>query len=209
MSNDLTIGQVGRQCNLSRATLLYYDRLGLLQPKNRTTANYRLYGPADVERLKRICFFRAMGIPLKDIARLVTQTENAGPTAAILTRRLESLEREIAARQDQQRQIVRLLEQLAVHQVSGRRGSGKRPAKPERLPTASKTLTTKEKAMVNKQRWVEIMRDAGFTEQAMKQWHRSFEAMEPQAHQEFLETLGIPPDEIARIRQWSASNAPG
>ena len=57
--------------------------------------------------------------------------------------------------------------------------------------------------MVNKQRWVEIMQAAGFTEQAMWQWHRSFETMEPEAHQEFLESLGIPPAEITRIREAS------
>ena len=57
--------------------------------------------------------------------------------------------------------------------------------------------------MVNKQRWGEIMRDAGFNEQAMMQWHRSFEAMEPQAHQEFLESLAIPAAEIVHIREAS------
>ncbi len=57
--------------------------------------------------------------------------------------------------------------------------------------------------MVNKQRWVEIMTAAGFTEQAMHNWHRTFEKMEPQGHQEFLESLGIDAAEIARIREWS------
>lgn len=70
MSRNLTIGELGRQSRLSRATLLYYDRLGLLRPKNRTGANYRLYGPDDVARLQRICFYRAMGIPAAEIARI-------------------------------------------------------------------------------------------------------------------------------------------
>lgn len=196
MSQDLTIGQLGRQSHLSRAALLYYDRLGLLQPKNRSAGNYRLYGPDDVARLQRICFYRAMGIPLRDIARLLDATADAGPAAAILQRRLEALEREVAVRQDQQRQIVRLLEQLAVHKVSSRRR-----AKARRRGAAADTLTSQENAMVNKQRWIEIMRAAGFSEQAMLQWHRSFEAMEPEGHQEFLESLGIPAAEVARIRE--------
>jgi len=198
MSQDLTIGQLGRQCHLSRATLLYYDRLGLLHPRNRSGGNYRLYGPDDVARLQRLCFYRAMGIPLRDIARLLDCTVDAGPAAAILQRRLESLEREIASRQEQQRQIVRLLEQLAVHKVPSRRGP-----KAPRPGTASPTLISQENAMVNKQRWIEIMQAAGFTEQAMQQWHRSFETMEPEAHQEFLESLGIPTAEITRIREAS------
>jgi hypothetical protein len=57
--------------------------------------------------------------------------------------------------------------------------------------------------MVNKQRWVEIMRAAGFNEQDMHNWHSQFEKMEPEAHQEFLKSLGIPSEEIKNIREYS------
>ena len=39
--------------------------------------------------------------------------------------------------------------------------------------------------------FVEIMRAAGFTEEAMWNFHRQFEKMEPDAHEEFLQSLGI------------------
>ena len=57
--------------------------------------------------------------------------------------------------------------------------------------------------MVNKDRWVEIMKAAGLTELDMHNWHTQFEKMEPEAHQEFLESLGIKEDEIQKIRAWS------
>ncbi len=57
--------------------------------------------------------------------------------------------------------------------------------------------------MINKERWVEIMRAAGFSEEDMRGWHVQFEKMEPEAHREFLQSLGIPKDEIAKIREWS------
>jgi hypothetical protein len=57
--------------------------------------------------------------------------------------------------------------------------------------------------VVNKTRWVEIMAAAGFTEPEMKRWHQTFERMEPQGHQEFLESLGLAPDEIRQIRERS------
>jgi len=57
--------------------------------------------------------------------------------------------------------------------------------------------------MVNKERWVEIMRAAGLTDEAMRNWHIQFERMEPEAHQEFLESLGIKAAEIGRIRKWA------
>ncbi len=59
--------------------------------------------------------------------------------------------------------------------------------------------------MINKERWVEIMQAAGLTEQDMHNWHIQFEKMEPEAHQEFLESLGIKPAEITKIREWSRS----
>jgi hypothetical protein len=54
--------------------------------------------------------------------------------------------------------------------------------------------------MVNKDRWVEIMRAAGLSEADMMNWHKQFEALEPKNHQEFLELLGIPAADITRIR---------
>jgi hypothetical protein len=46
------------------------------------------------------------------------------------------------------------------------------------------------------------MRAAGFEEQDMRNWHIQFEEMEPDAHQEFLESLGIQAVEIQNIRRF-------
>jgi hypothetical protein len=47
------------------------------------------------------------------------------------------------------------------------------------------------------------MRAAGFTEEDMHRWHKEFEKAAPAEHQEFLEFLHVPADEIAKIREWS------
>jgi len=57
--------------------------------------------------------------------------------------------------------------------------------------------------MINKDRWVEIMRAAGLSDQDMHNWHRQFERLEPEAHQEFLQSLGIQAAEIDSIHRWS------
>ena len=57
-----------------------------------------------------------------------------------------------------------------------------------------------ENDMMTKERWVEIMKAAGFDKTAMTKWHQKFEQMEPEEHQKFLESLGIDADEIRRIR---------
>ncbi len=57
--------------------------------------------------------------------------------------------------------------------------------------------------MVTKEKWVSIMKASGFSEDQMRRWHQEFERSAPQEHQEFLEFLHIPTDEIGKIREWS------
>ena len=204
MKNAITIGELARRSGLSRSTLLYYDRLGLLEANGRSGGNYRLYTPADAERLAQICLYRGMGIPLKQIPHLLAQDRQAGPSERILRHRLQVLEQQIADYQEQQRQILRLLEQMSSRKSArprGRRGSGPQGHVAQGRLTHP---TGKESLVISKQRWVEVMRAAGFTEQDMLRWHQSFEKMEPAGHQEFLESLNLPADEIARIRRHSA-----
>ena len=66
----LTISALAKAAGLSRSTLLYYDRLGLLKPSGRSRTGYRQYSPSDRERLALICPYRQMGIPLKEMKKL-------------------------------------------------------------------------------------------------------------------------------------------
>jgi hypothetical protein len=61
--------------------------------------------------------------------------------------------------------------------------------------------------MVTKQKWVEVMRAAGFTDDDMHRWHAQFEKSAPGEHQEFLEFLHIPSQEVQTIREWSRKTA--
>ena len=174
-SHFFTVSELAKSYGLSRSALLYYDRLGLLTPRRKSGSNYRLYSEVDAERLECICLHRRLGIPLEEIKQLL---DGAAETEAaeILQRRLNLLSKEIADLQRQQRDIVRILKQEQFK---------------------------KEAGVVTKERWVEIMRAAGFNEQDMHKWHAQFEKMEPAAHQDFLESLGIPADEIVKIRELS------
>ena len=58
-------------------------------------------------------------------------------------------------------------------------------------------------SMVTKEKWTQIMRGAGFTDTDMQRWHAEFEKSAPSEHQEFLEFLHIPSDEVQSIREWS------
>jgi hypothetical protein len=61
--------------------------------------------------------------------------------------------------------------------------------------------------MITKEKWTSIMAGAGFTEEDMRRWHMEFEKSAPAEHQEFLEFLHIPAEEIRSIRGWSAGRA--
>jgi MerR family transcriptional regulator, thiopeptide resistance regulator len=175
MKAMVTISALAKTSGLSRSALLYYDRLGLLKPSGRNRSGYRQYSLAEVERLEQICLYRQIGIPLKEMKKLLDKSR-PNVSVEILQRRLRVLGREIANFQRQQQYIVQLLKQKQIQQGA---------------------------EMINKDRWVEIMRAAGLTEQDMQNWHKQFEKMEPDAHQEFLESLGIKTAEIQIIREWS------
>jgi DNA-binding transcriptional MerR regulator len=170
-----TISALAKGSGLSRSTLLYYDRLGLLMPLRRNRSGYRIYSPVEVDRLEQICLFRQMGIPLKEMKKLL-DSSSGNASVEILQRRLRVLNREIANFRKQQRCILEILKQKQLQQGV---------------------------EMISKERWVDIMRAAGLSDQDMQNWHKQFEKMEPEAHQEFLESLGIKTDEVLKIREWS------
>lgn len=173
-----TVGALARSVGLARSTLFYYDRIGLLTPSHRSATRYRLYGEEARARLETIRTYREVGLGLAEIRSLL---EARGVrTAVILTERLERLNQEIARLRDQQRVIARLLKNRA--------------------------LLKKARAL-DKRRWVQILSAAGLDDAAMHRWHVEFEALAPEAHQDFLESLGIPSREIASIRRWSRSRS--
>ncbi len=173
----LTVTQLAQRFGISRATVLYYEREGLLRPAHRTENGYRWYGDAEMERLRSILAYRSFGLPVTKISDLIERGDRA-TQGQILRDQFAALEQEIAKLRKQQNAIVKLLEQ-------------------------SDLL---ENEMINKDRWVEIMRATGLSENDMENWHKQFEKMEPDAHQEFLESLQIDANEIAEIRTWSKGN---
>ncbi len=68
---EYTVAQLSRLAGVSVRTLHWYDEIGLLRPAHTTPAGYRLYGPAQVDRLQDILFYRALGFALKDIGPLL------------------------------------------------------------------------------------------------------------------------------------------
>jgi DNA-binding transcriptional MerR regulator len=170
----LTIGQLAKKYSLSRSTLIYYDKLGVLSPSGRSYSNYRLYSEADRDRLERIMLFRSAGLSLETISGLLDR--RGGELGAALEHRLSTLNGEIRALRNQQKVILGLLENTGMKN---------------------------DARVLDKATWVAILKGAGLDESGMRQWHIEFERTSPEAHQDFLESIGIEKDEIQSIRAWS------
>ena len=97
----------------------------------------------------------------------------AGDAAGILRRRMVELGQEIERLRNHQQAIAKLLK------------------------------TNWRSKMITKQKWVEIMKAAGFSESDMHRWHAEFEKAAPEEHEAFMKYLHIPEAEIAQIREWS------
>ena len=183
MSDDrdgtTTVSRLARRFGLSRSTLLYYHRIGLLVPSEGGDGEYRRYSEADAERLAQIVRYREAGVPLAEIGRILDGA--ADELSEVLEGRLEDLNREISALRQQQRVILGLLQRRSSLTGPGRTAVG----------------------VMNVQRWTELLAASGFSEEDMRQWHVTFERHDPLGHREFLEFLCLPEEEVARIRGWA------
>ncbi|MCC7376195.1 MAG: MerR family transcriptional regulator [Verrucomicrobiales bacterium] len=170
------ISQLASAVGLSRSTLLYYDRLGLLVASGRTGAGYRRYTNQDRRRLERIRRFREAGLTLKDIRAVLIS--GGKPGAALLEQRLQETTENIQALRHRQHLLAGMLRRIA---------AGRMPA------------------TVDKELWVRMLEASGMDDRAMEKWHREFEERAPEGHHDFLLSLGISPQEVASIRRRSSA----
>jgi len=124
--------------------------------------------------MDKISLFRNAGLSLKSIALLLDK--EGDELNFSLERRLFAINNEIQALRNQQKVILKILEND--HSIRDAR-------------------------MITKEIWVSLLAAAGLDEAGMQKWHIEFERMSPEAHQDFLESIGIVEEEIVSIREWS------
>ena len=69
---EYTVKALARLTGVTERTLRWYDAVGLLPPLRTTEAGYRIYGPDEVDRLRQILFYRALGLSLEEIKSILT-----------------------------------------------------------------------------------------------------------------------------------------
>jgi MerR family transcriptional regulator, thiopeptide resistance regulator len=137
-----TVGAVARLAGISVRSLHHYDQIGLLAPSGRSPGGYRIYSLGDLKRLQQVLFYRALGFPLDEIARILA---DPGQDAHAHLRRQHRLLREqITRRQDMLAAIEKELE-------AGQMGIALTPE--EQLEIFGTTKVTGEWADEAQQRW--------------------------------------------------------
>lgn len=93
-----TISATADQAGVSPDTLRYYEKVGLLEPGERTASGYRLYDSTVTDRVRFIKGAQRMGLRLSEIKELLDIRDGGacpcGHTRDLLQRRLREIDEE-------------------------------------------------------------------------------------------------------------------
>ena len=75
-SSDLKISDFAKLTGSTLKTIMYYHKIGLLPEPERSPGRYRLYGPAELTRMRLIKRLRTLGLDLKRIKEILGDLHN-------------------------------------------------------------------------------------------------------------------------------------
>ena len=91
--------------DISRQTLIYYDKIDLFKPEIIDEKNgYRYYSTLQIPLLREICFLRAIGMSLEDI-RKNNEYNNSESTISLLESQNDKIDRQIKQLETQKKLI--------------------------------------------------------------------------------------------------------
>ena len=114
-TRQFRIGELAAELGLNPKTIRYYEQIGLLPVQVRTSSGYRVYGPADQDRLRFIGKAKAIGLSLKEIGEIL-ELRVAGErpcehVVQLLDRKLVEVEAEVRALTDFKQDLVAMREE--------------------------------------------------------------------------------------------------
>lgn len=80
------IGEFARRVGMTVEGVRFYERAGLLRPRGRTASGQRLFGDAEVDRVRFMRACQRMGFTLGEIAELLRLREGSGDCADVRAR---------------------------------------------------------------------------------------------------------------------------
>lgn len=111
-----TISRAAAEAGVSPDTLRYYERVGLLEPPERTASGYRIYDAGTAERIRRIKGAQRLGLRLESIRELLTMLDEGacpcGRTQTLAEQRLTEIDAERGRLQQLRDELVGLVHDL-------------------------------------------------------------------------------------------------
>lgn len=89
--NKIKISDFVKLTGSTLKTVNYYHKIGLLPEPERSSGGYRLYGPAELNRMRLIKRLKSLGLDLKHIKEIMGDLQNSRTTREVL----QSLRREL------------------------------------------------------------------------------------------------------------------
>ena len=91
----LTVSEIGKKYNISRQTLIYYDKIDLFKPCFIDDNGYRCYSVRQIPHLREIHFLKSLGISLQEIKNHFKE-RNVKKTEELLLSRRQAIDNEMA-----------------------------------------------------------------------------------------------------------------
>ena len=92
---EYSIHELSHLSGVTTRTLRWYDQIGLLKPSRTAESGYRYYGPAEVDRLQDILYYRALGVELARIRECLDDLQSHLAALETEQARLEKLIRSV------------------------------------------------------------------------------------------------------------------
>lgn len=110
MARQFTISQVAKSAKLPTTTVRYYERVGLVEPDDRSAGNYRLYSEESLRKLKFIRAAQAVGFTLDDIKALLDRPDDQNSACEDVQRLIEKRLSDIKQKLKDLRHVQRVLQ---------------------------------------------------------------------------------------------------
>lgn len=76
MESLLKIGDFAKLTGSTLKTIIYYHKIGLLHEAERSPGGYRLYGPAELARMRLIKRLKSLGLDLNRIKEILGNSQS-------------------------------------------------------------------------------------------------------------------------------------
>lgn len=105
INRKLSISEMAQIHDISRQTLIYYDKIDLFKPEIIDEKNgYRYYSTLQIPLLREICFLRAIGMSLENI-RKNNEYNNSESTISLLESQNDKIDKQIKQLETQKKLI--------------------------------------------------------------------------------------------------------